>query len=122
MAKLNEELQIILDTLKKDGFFIDNHNGEKTNLTGGYFDLIIAKWYRARRPEDCELVPLFDCRGCSVNPLYLDKDGHVHLSTGSIGGVVVYNDIAKYNQDRIDNPHFMQDRLELVWDPTEEVA
>ena len=124
MGKLEERLQVILDVLKKDGFFVDDHNGSNTSLTNkNFFKLVIAKWWRARRPEDCELVPLFDCRGCSVNPLYLDKqDGHVHLSTGSIGGVVVHNNIDRYNQDRIDNPHFSQDRLILVYDPEAEVV
>ena len=123
MAKLNEELQNILNVLKKNSGYIDNHDGKFHKLDEGPWKLLIVKFTRLRRPDEMELCPVFVCRGCSVNPFYYDnKDNQVHLSTGSIGGVVYYGDIEKYNREHMENECWSKDRLDLVWDPVEEVA
>ena len=123
--KLNAECKAVLDALKKNNGYIDDHDNKFHTLTQGPWDMFVVRFSRLRRPEDQELCPIFVCRGCSVNPFYLDDDGQVHLSTGSIGGVVIGGNIDIYNREHLENEYWSKDRLDFVYDPStgkEEVA
>ena len=126
MAKLNAECKQILDALKRNNGYVDNHDKQFHKLTDGPWRMFVVKFSRLRRPEEQELCPIFVCRGCSVNPFYYDtEDGQVHLSTCSIGGVVINGNIETYNREHLENECWSKDRLDFVYDPMsgeEEVA
>ena len=119
MLNLDSVCKEILSVLKRNGGYVDNHDHKFHKIDEGPWNMFVVKFSRLRRPDEMELCPVFVCRGCSINPFYMDyNDGQVHLSTGSIGGVVYYGDIEKYNKDHLENECWSKDRLDLVWDPT----
>ena len=117
---LNEKCQKILRALKRDAGFIDDHDEEFHPLVDDKYryPLVVVKYYRIGRPEEDELCPVYNCRGCSVNPFYMGEDGKVHLSMWSIGDVVYNGNIDKYNKDQ--EEYEWSDRLEVIYDPEDD--
>ena len=74
---------------------IDNHTGNEKTITG------LVEFV-----ADKGLACMFDARYYSLNQCYADKEGKLHCSTGSIGGVLWggYPDaeqLKKYNDSQI---------------------
>ena len=119
---LNEELQEIMSQLLADKFFINDHNSgdEKLPLS----NWAIVKLTKEDGEE--ELCPAsMDAFVTCMNPLYIGKDGHVHLSTWSVGGNLWNLDIERYNRefspDNKDGYHVNQ-HLEMVYNPDDELV
>lgn len=66
---------------------IDDHTGE-----------IIIPFGVALLSND-EVVALLNHKCYSLNKLYIGKDDNVHLSKMSVGGIMVNNDIDRYNAE-----------------------
>lgn len=115
--ELNAKCKQILAVLKQNDGYVDNHDKQFHNLVQGPWLMFIVKFTRLRS-EIQELCPIFICRVCNVNPFYYDnKDGQVHLSTYSIGGVVINGNIDEYNRDHLENEHWSKDRLDFIYYP-----
>lgn len=78
----SEEFTSIMLSLANNGnVIVDDHgNGNETRT------LTHVGMYKGK------CVPLLDGKNFCINPLTLDSDGTVHLSTWSIGGVVLARD------------------------------
>lgn len=117
----------IMSIYKKDGFIINDHNSgtEKMPIS----DWAVVRLYEydyAGNLNGIDLCPVatFSFVTC-LNPLYIGEDGHIHLSTWSVGGNLWNLDIERYNREfspeNKDGYHSIQ-RVELVFDPKEGVA
>ena len=71
--------------------YIDDHNYGARGFIP-HNDYVIL-W----NSEGKHICPIYKNSVCCLNPLYLDEDGKVHLSTRSIGSNVEYGDIARHN-------------------------
>ena len=126
--EIMREQEQIMAIFKKDGYIINDHNSgtEKMPLR----NWAVVRLYEYDRDSlevsAVELCPvaMFSFVTC-LNPLYIGKDGHVHLSTWSVGGNLWNLDIDRYNREfspsNKDGWHSYQ-KVELVFDPEEGVA
>lgn len=84
------------------GLITDDHGTGKTIQLWGLATL--------EKGDKQTVVALIDARYFSLNQVYMDPRGGVHLSTGSVGGVVelhgttMVDGIATYNEDQSSFP------------------
>lgn len=79
---LDEEEQAIIDTIRRDGGFIDNH--QKTGEIQPIKTIAVYRSQDTRLRHRAAVVPVY-AGGFCINPFYLRDDGQVALSTSSIG-------------------------------------
>ena len=87
----------MLELAIREGFIINDHNS-------GTEKMPLSKWGVVKLTHldtgEEDLCPIsMDSIVTCMNPLYVGKDNHVHLSTWSIGGNVWYLDIERYNKE-----------------------
>lgn len=97
----------VLDTLKQNnGQFIDDHS-HTSNFSKAKH---VAIFKRANKEH---VVILYENTYFCLNPLVLDKEGVVHLSTTSVGGTL-YKNAGQSLQDMVDC--FNKHSNDPVWD------
>lgn len=105
---MTQEIREIVAAAIRDGGIRDDHNGKRfipfgETLTGiGMIKL----------GEDWHAFPMFDnANYYSINGMYLDRDGHAHVSMASIAGAIFpwkdnNHGFDFYNQEIVDDIHF----------------
>lgn len=82
-TEINITIEAVLMGLADGVQFVDTHNGNTKAVTNPYS--VYAIFNRNGRATIC---PVHDYLQTCLNPLELNKDGHIELSTWSVGGVV----------------------------------
>ncbi len=121
--EIMQEQEKIMVIYKKDGFIVNDHNSGTEHMP--ISDWAIVRLYELDKAGNvCSLdlcpVATFTFVTC-LNPLYIGKDGHVHLSTCSIGGNIWNMDIDRYNWEfspENDDGYHVNQKIEIVYDPT----
>lgn len=83
---LTAENQAIVEALRKQGSFVDDH-GYKGDCLPPYIYLIYEDQDRDGQARQ-SICPTHWDSYFSINPLYMGEDGKAHLSRWSIGGVI----------------------------------
>ena len=123
IREIMEEQEKIMSIYEKDGYIVNDHNSGTEHMP--ISDWAVVRLYeldKAGNVRGLELCPVatFTFVTC-LNPLYIGGDGHVHLSTWSVGGNVWNMDIERYNREfspENNNGYHVNQRIELVFDPS----
>ena len=120
--EIMQEQEKIMAIYKKDGFIINDHNSGTEHMPISDWAIVrLYEYDHTGKLNGMDLCPVatFTFVTC-LNPLYIGKDGCVHLSTWSVGGNLWNMDIERYNHefsaDNDDGYHVIQ-KVELVYDP-----
>lgn len=88
-AEINITVEAVLLALVDKALFIDTHNGNTTPEVNRYKNY--ALFNRNNRVYIC---PVHATYQTCLNPLEVNEEGHIELSTGSIGGLVTADKLA----------------------------
>ena len=127
IGEVHKEQEKIMGIYEEEGYIIKAHNSGTEKMHR--YDWAVVRLYeldKAGNVRGLELCPVatFSFVTC-LNPLYVGKDGHVHLSTCSVGGNLWNMDIERYNREfspENDDGYHVNQRVELVYDPTDYFA
>ena len=105
---MTKEIREIVSAAIRDGGIKDDHNYGKRFIS---FGKTLTGIGMIKLGEDWHAFPMFDNERCyPINGMYLDRDGHAHVSMASIAGAILpwkdnNHGFDFYNQEILDNQY-----------------